>query len=71
MILSASTKTITINSNGNLKVNDNTTTILRASKPIRFYCRHCGAIFITTNHHKTRRGYSASCPCCPYSVWDK
>ena len=71
MTLSASTKTVTINANGDLTVRDNTTTILRGSKPIRFYCKHCGAIFVTTNHTKTRHGHSASCPCCPYAAWAK
>ena len=36
-----------------------------------FYCSHCGSKFSTTNWNKTKRGYSASCPCCPYRVWTK
>lgn len=71
MTLSTSNTTVTINRNGNVTVRDNSTTILRTAKRIRFYCRHCGAIFVTTNHYKTRRGHGASCPCCPYSVWAK
>lgn len=36
-----------------------------------FTCSHCGAKFFTTNWRKTKKGYSADCPCCLYSAWSK
>ena len=36
-----------------------------------FTCTHCGAKFYTTKWFKTKKGYSADCPCCGYSAWSK
>lgn len=71
MALSTSMKTVTLYNNGIIKVSDNSTTIFRTAKKIRFYCKHCGAIWETTNHHKTKHGHSANCPNCSYSAWAK
>lgn len=41
----------------------------RNDRIIRFKCRHCGEVFETSYWSKTKKGYSAYCPSCPYSVW--
>lgn len=43
--------------------------ILSPKPSIRFRCAHCKAVFETDKWNRTRRGYSASCPCCPYQAW--
>ena len=63
--------TISANNDGTIKMRTRTTTILRSKIQRKFYCNHCGAIFITTNYNKTKHGHSASCPCCPYRAWSK
>ena len=35
----------------------------------KFRCAHCEAVFSTTKWYRTKRGYSAACPCCPYQAW--
>lgn len=54
----------------NKENNKFSTTIISGPKEILFRCKHCGAVFKTTNWLRTKgRHYSASCPCCPYSAW--
>ena len=45
-------------------------TAIHSMKPMKtFRCAHCETKFSTNKWSRTRRGYSASCPCCPYSAW--
>lgn len=71
MTITNTVTTILANSNGTIKMRENTTTIVRGTIQRKFYCGHCGAIFITTNYNKTKHGHSAFCPCCPYRAWSK
>lgn len=55
---------------GAIQMRVQSTTIFSGPKKIFFSCRHCGTTFATTNYTRTpKKHYSASCPCCPYSVW--
>lgn len=52
-----------------IKVRYDATIIHNLKSMKTFRCQHCESRFSTTNWKRTPRGYSASCPCCPYTAW--
>lgn len=38
-------------------------------KQFTFYCNRCKEKFVSDRWYKTKKGYSASCPLCYYSMW--
>lgn len=71
MTVSNSCVITSFDNQGNIRVRDNTTAIIRSAIKRKFYCGHCGAIFTTTKYDKTKKGHSAHCPCCDYRAWGK
>lgn len=48
------------------------TTKIISGPPIkRFTCKHCHAVFETTDWYKTKTMYGAQCPCCHYATHTK
>lgn len=52
-----------------LIVRYSTTTIHNLKPAKKFRCAHCESVFSTNDWTKTKKGYSTSCPCCPYRAW--
>lgn len=43
--------------------------LLKPQKNIEFRCKRCHITFTTNKWFTTKKGYSASCPNCSYSMW--